>query len=292
MLFTGAGPTNSEARWSAGWRAWKADDYEAALNEWSRCGVFSDFSIRPARVYYWRIRALDKLGRKKEAAVLKAEVARKFPFDYYAFLLFPNGGVSEYPAGTYGKIAEMLYPRPWSAEVCLASSKTGVSEELLWAVIRRESKFRLSATSSAGAVGLMQLMPSTAMETAARIQSDRTDADIRRPEWNILLGASYMEQLIKKFHGELPRVLAAYNAGASNVVKWNVLTARDWVEWVEEIPYAQTREYVRSVLENREVYRIIRGNTDIYGLMWQLTSSPLAPLAVSASADFRKEMKN
>lgn len=279
----------SDANWSAGWQAWKANDHEGALKEWSKGGIMTDFSLRPARAYYWRIRALDELGREKEATVLRAEVARKFPFDYYAFLLFPDGGASAYPSGIYGKIAKMLYPCPWSAEVYSAASKTGVQEELLWAIMRRESKFRKFAMSGAGAVGLMQLMPSTASETAARIRPGQVNVDISQPDLNILLGASYMEQLTKKFPGELQRALAAYNAGASNVVKWDILAARDWVEWIEEIPYAETREYVRSVLENMEVYRVINGRPDPNGLMWRLSAHPSSPLAHRVSASQRKE---
>lgn len=271
----------SAVNWSAGWHAWKEGDYEKALREWSKDGFWTDFTPRPARNYYWRARALDKLGREKDAAVLKADMARKFPFDYYTFLLFPDGGASAYSAEVYRKMAGMFYPRPWKDEVSTASRKTGISEELIWAVMHRESKFRQHATSSAGAEGLMQLMPLTAKETAARLQICESERDLCQPEQNVLLGASYMKQLIQRFNGELPRAVAAYNAGAANVAKWNMLTARDWIEWVEEIPYAQTREYVRSVLENREVYIIISGGQNHRGLT-QITSRPLTPLPLNA----------
>lgn len=280
----------SSANWTAGWQAWKESDYETALLEWSKDGVLTDFTPRPSRNYYWRVRALMELGREREAEALKAEMIRKYSFDYYTFLLSPDGGASAYPVEVYGKLAKIFYPRKWSNEVRSASRKTGMPEELIWAVIRRESKFRPFAVSSAGAVGLMQLLPSTASDIAVRLQIPEEETDLNVPEQNILLGASYMMQLVKKFSGDLPRAIAAYNAGASNVSKWNMLGARDWMEWIEEIPYAETREYVRSVLENREVYLLISGRTE-FPCLTQIAARPLRPLAVSAFARAGKEAK-
>lgn len=253
---------SSTSNWQAGWRAWKAADYETALTEWSKDGVMIDFTPRPSRNYYWRVRALTELGRLREAESLKAELARKYPFDYYTFLLSPDGGAPAHPSGIYVKLAQMFYPRLWAGEVSAAAAKTGAPEELIWAVMRRESKFRRRAISRAGAVGLMQLMPSTAADVAERVGITPEETDLHQPDQNVLLGASYMMQLVRRFSGDLPRALAAYNAGAANVMKWNALGASDWIEWVEEIPYAQTREYVRSVLENREVYLMISGRHD------------------------------
>lgn len=264
----------SSLNWQAGWRAWKAADYDAALREWSKDGIMTDFTPRPARNYYWRVRALTKLGRTDAAESLKTEIARKYPFDYYTFLLFPDGGASAHPYGVYAKLAGIFYPRMWADEVSAASVKTGVSEELILAVMRRESKFRRRAESSAGALGLMQLLPSTAADIAERVGIRPEDTDLKQPNQNILLGASYIMQLVRRFDGELPRAVAAYNAGAANVARWNTLTASDWIEWIEDIPYAQTREYVRSVLENREVYLMISGRDDLPNLA-AITSRPL-----------------
>lgn len=253
------------------------NDYETALAEWSKGKLFADFGLRPARRIYWRARALEQLGRDKEANALKAEIARKYPLDYYAFLLFPDGGASAHPAGECIKIANVFHPRPWGSEVEAAAAKTGMPKELAWAVMRQESKFRRTATSHAGAVGLMQLMPLTAAEIAGRLNISKDETDLNLPGQNILFGSSYMMQLVARFRNELPRAVAAYNAGASTIVKWDVLSARDWVEWIEEIPYAQTREYVRAVLENREVYMMLGGGDNSDGLM-RISSLPLIPL--------------
>lgn len=274
--------------WAAGWQAWMRDDYETALTEWSKGKLFADFGLRPARRIYWRARALEQLGRDKEAAALKAEIARKYPLDYYAFLLFPDGGASAHPDGECIKIAAVFHPRPWRQEVEAAAAKTGISEELAWAVMRQESKFRRTATSPAGAVGLMQLMPLTAAEIAKRLNISEDETDLNLPRQNILLGCSYMMRLVARFRDELPKAVAAYNAGASNIIKWDVLSARDWVEWIEEIPYAQTREYVRSVLENREIYIMLGGGDNSDGLM-RISSLPLIPLKSNVVAQGGKE---
>lgn len=298
LIWAAAGASRLEAglagsssnNWQAGWRAWKAADYETALREWSKDGVMTDFTPRPARNYYWRVRALTKLGRVSEADGLQAELVRKYPFDYYTFLLCPDGGAPTHPSGIYVKLAEIFYPRLWADEVGAAAEKTGVSEELIWAVMRRESKFLRRAMSRAGAMGLMQLLPSTAADVAARIGIAPEDTDLNQADQNVLLGASYIMQLVRRFGGDLPRALAAYNAGAANVMRWNALEASDWIEWVEEIPYAQTREYVRSVLENREVYLIISGRSDLPGLV-AITSRPLV-VSVFAKRGEEREVEN
>lgn len=271
LIWAAAGASRLEAgfiedsleNWQAGWQAWKAADYAAALREWSKDGIMTDFTRRPARNYYWRIRALTNLGRKTEAESLKKELARKYPFDYYTFLLFPDWGASAHPFDGYLKLAGMFYPRLWGEEVGLAASKTGAPKELIWAMMRRESKFRRYAISRAGAMGLMQLLPTTAADIAERIGIPPENTDLNKPEQNVLFGASYIVQLIRRFDGDLPRAVAAYNAGAANVERWSTLTASDWIEWVEEIPFPQTREYVRSVLENREVYLMTSGRNDL-----------------------------
>ena len=125
--------------------------------------------------------------------------------------------------------------------------------------MRQESKFRENAVSRSGAQGLMQLMPSTARDESRSLKMDMIISEIKDPGNNILLGASYFARLSRRFGGDLPRTIAAYNAGMMPVTRWNTLYADDWVEWIEEIPYPETREYVRSVLENREMYKMISG---------------------------------
>ncbi len=241
--------------WNNGWKAWKNGETETALSCWSKNSFMTVIAPRPARIYYWRARALEKLGRYDEAKLIKRYLAKKFPFDFYTFLLFPNGGASIYPSEDSIKAETLFYPRPWRGEVAMASRRTGVPQYMIWAVMKRESKFKIQAVSESGAKGLMQLMPSTAEAEALSLKM--RNLNIYFPGHNILLGANHFARQMKRFDGEIIRSVAAYNAGTTSVVRWNTLSANDWAEWIEEIPYAETREFVRSVLENREVYRIV-----------------------------------
>jgi soluble lytic murein transglycosylase-like protein len=243
---------SSAAHWTEGWNEWKRGDAAAAYAAWSKDGIFTDLAKRPARNYYWRARALEKMGRESEAEALKKAMIRKFPLDYYTFIAIQEDGGS--PAESAHAQAHALYPRPWFSEVSAASARSGVTPELIWAVMKKESKFRESAVSRSGAVGLMQLMPETAAETA--FMTGIKGADPLRRDHNVILGAEHLALLIARFRGELPRALAAYNAGAGAVSKWDTLGACDWTEWVESIPYPETREYVRSVFENHEAYKM------------------------------------
>ncbi|MEA4871297.1 MAG: lytic transglycosylase domain-containing protein, partial [Synergistaceae bacterium] len=244
-------------KWNEGWHAWRNDDPEAALRYWSEIGVSGNFTVRPSRIFYWKIRALEKLGMHAEADDLKVDLARKYPFDFYTFLFFKDGGAGILNNACRIKTESLFYPCPWKKEVSDAAKRTGISDVMIWSVMKQESKFRKNAVSRSGALGLMQLMPSTAKEEMRSL--DILSSEITDPGKNILIGASYFARLSRKFKGDLPRVIAAYNAGMMPVIRWNTLSAEDWVEWIEEIPYSETREFVRAVLQNREMYNMISG---------------------------------
>ncbi len=122
-------------------------------------------------------------------------------------------------------------------------------------MLRQESLFRPDATSLAGAVGLAQLGYSTAELTASRWQLPRPSrADLYDPETSIRLGAARLSTLIEKYSGQLPVVLAAYNAGESAAERWLPERAMDNDVWTENIPYNETRAYVRRVLWHSLVF--------------------------------------
>lgn len=142
----------------------------------------------------------------------------------------------------------------------------GIEPALALAVIRQESTFNPTTISSAGARGLMQLMPPTAQQVAGKLGLHHDDGRlISDPAYNILLGSSYLGQLIENYGGSYLLAVAAYNAGSGRVHDWlgkfgdprgGVL---DPVDWVEAIPIAETRNYVQRVLEALEVYRVRLG---------------------------------
>lgn len=140
----------------------------------------------------------------------------------------------------------------------------GVNGEwaLIHAIIRQESAFDQRAVSSAGARGLMQLMPATARETASKMGlRHNPDWLVDRPDHNIALGNHYIKQMISRFNGNYPMALAAYNAGPGRVNQWVQMFGDprsddvDMLDWLELIPVAETRNYVQRVLEGVFIYR-------------------------------------
>ncbi len=134
---------------------------------------------------------------------------------------------------------------------------------LIHAIARQESQFDRAAISGAGARGLMQLMPATAREQAGKMGlSYSPDQLTTDPNLSIMLGSSYFQRVFNNY-GSYPLAIAAYNAGGGNVNKWlrqfgdPRTGAVEWVDWVEAIPYTETRNYVQRVLENAVVYDLM-----------------------------------
>ena len=137
-----------------------------------------------------------------------------------------------------------------------------VSPEIVLGLSRQESEFNPRAYSRAGARGVMQLIPSTAQITARKegMRYSRS-ALLDDPVYNITLGSAHLSHLLERYDGSLIMTLAAYNAGASRVTRWvdqygdPRSPAVDPIDWVELIPFSETRNYVQRVLENVQVYR-------------------------------------
>lgn len=140
----------------------------------------------------------------------------------------------------------------------------GTEPALALAIIRQESEFDPLARSSADARGLMQLLPSTAKQMAKKMDISYQKDDLWHGRRNITLGSNYLGRMVDGFDGSYILAIAAYNAGPGNVRKW--LALQGWppkdeagaVNWVESIPYAETRNYVMRVLENLQIYRQLR----------------------------------
>jgi soluble lytic murein transglycosylase len=134
----------------------------------------------------------------------------------------------------------------------------GLDPALIAGVIYAESHFIDGRTSSAGAEGLMQLTPATAQYIANKSGGTafRT-SDLGTPQVNIAYGAFYLRYLMNRYDGDLPLVLAAYNAGEGNVDKWVAQArAKDKALDIRAIPFGETRGYVTKVLDARQQYRI------------------------------------
>jgi soluble lytic murein transglycosylase len=143
---------------------------------------------------------------------------------------------------------ELLYPRPFDAEVRRAAEMTGLPQSLIYAVIRQESLYRADAASSANALGLMQLLPSTAKTTARRAGLPAPSrSSLLQPSVNVPLGASFLNYLLHRADGQWPLAIAGYNAGPAAARRWLAPSAVDTDVWVENIPFNETRAYVQRV---------------------------------------------
>jgi soluble lytic murein transglycosylase len=145
-----------------------------------------------------------------------------------------------------------------------------VERSLVLAISRQESAFEREAVSRTGARGLMQLMPATASHMAKTMglpfSADRLLTDAR---YNLTIGRAYLDGLVSQFAGSYVLAIASYNAGPGRIGEWinNFGDPRqknvDAVDWVESIPFTETRNYVQRVLENLQVYRIRLGDQKI-----------------------------
>ena len=143
------------------------------------------------------------------------------------------------------------YPLAFNEEVAKHAALNGIPESLIYAIMRTESNYFPAALSPVGAVGLMQIMPSTA-ETISKGASAR----LATPELNIRLGAKHLKSLLDLYDKNVQLAAAAYNAGAGNVKKWQKgLGALPRDEFVESIPFRETREYVKKVVTAMELYQ-------------------------------------
>jgi soluble lytic murein transglycosylase len=151
----------------------------------------------------------------------------------------------------------VAFPLPFQREVELYSREHGVDPYLVAGLIRQESEFNPKVISVANAYGLTQILPSTGRELSRRIGlSGFTTTKLFDPAINLRLGTYYIRMLLKSCDGRWEEVLAAYNAGAGRVRKWRTFGEyREPAEFIETIPFDETREYVQSVLRNAAVYR-------------------------------------
>lgn len=149
----------------------------------------------------------------------------------------------------------LLYPRPYAAEVEAAAREFDLEPWLIDAVIRQESLYRRDAESSAGALGLMQLTRGTVADIARSLgESGSSNADPLDAGTNIRFGAARLARMLERYDGHIVPALAAYNAGPAAADRWLPTEPVDGDVWLENIPYNETREYVRRVLWNAVVF--------------------------------------
>lgn len=174
---------------------------------------------------------------------------------------------------------EALFPRPHAELVEQAAKDSGIPAQWLYGVMRKESAFKPDATSSAGALGLLQMMPGTAAMTArAAGQPAPSDDDLKNPAINVPLGALHLREVLDKSDGRWQMALAAYNAGYRAVERWRPPAAMDADIWIENIPYNETRSYVQRIYFHVGVYQWLAAQKPVFANNWLQPVAP-APLA-------------
>jgi peptidoglycan lytic transglycosylase len=233
------------------------------------------FSARPTVA---ALRMLSDLGLDYEFMVFAYHVDDRLdrPGEYVELAKLANGQGAPHLTVRAGKVAirrgafaaNVAYPTVFVPE----EAKKFISPEIILGLSRQESEFNPRAFSRAGARGMMQLIPSTALITARKegIRYSRT-ALLDDPVYNLTLGSAHLSHLLEKFNGSLVLTFAAYNAGANRAAQWIETYGDprgsdiDPVDWIELVPFSETRNYIQRVLENTQVYRGQLNNKPIPG---------------------------
>lgn len=202
-------------------------------------GLYSDLAqtlTDPGQLDALAAMATSQQNPRAVLAIGKIALQRGFPLDQHAY---PLAAIPD-----FDRVGDEVEPA------------------MVYAIARQESAFNPKAVSSAGARGLMQLMPATAKRTAQRF---KVDFDLNRlvddPAYNAKIGSAHLGELMEDWKGSYILAFASYNAGGGNVKKWIDVYGDprkpdvDMIDWVERIPFYETRNYVQRVMENLHVYR-------------------------------------
>ena len=167
-------------------------------------------------------------------------------------------------------------PEIFIEEISSESKRTKISKQLILSLIKQESSFQIDVKSTAGALGLMQLMPVTAKEIAGDLKIKISDnTDLLKPNINIRIGTYYLNRRLRFLNENVPMALAAYNAGIGNLRSW--LRARHDLDnleknmsfepvselWLDELPWFETSNYVKAILRNYLVYKLLDQSNDL-----------------------------
>ena len=158
------------------------------------------------------------------------------------------------------RIQKIIYKKDYQEYVQKYSREYDVDENLVYALIKAESNFNANAESGKGAIGLMQLMESTAQDvckkTDLNISNEYVKDKLLEPEININIGTKYLSELLQKYDGNYYLAVAAYNAGIGTVDKWiQEGTIKKDGSDIENIPYKETNNYVRKIIRDYGIYQ-------------------------------------
>jgi len=182
-----------------------------------------------------------------------------------------NKAFDENPDMIQASVVKIIFPHEYSAWIGRESKALGLSEDWIRSLMRQESSFRPDAKSTSNALGLMQILPQTGSELAhdLKIKDFQVPDSLLDPDINIHMGSTYLARLIHNFNGNIPLAVAAYNAGPTRLRRWinsrkdlsgleNSQTSQPESElWMDELPWDETSFYVKSILRNWLIYKLL-----------------------------------
>ncbi|MBZ5625436.1 MAG: transglycosylase SLT domain-containing protein [Acidobacteriia bacterium] len=195
-----------------------------------------------------------------QPALLGMEMAEAADFPHQAMRIMKSLA-GDYLGLTIGqaprKYWELLFPLPYRGDLMAGARARELDPYLLAGLIRQESEFNPQARSPANAYGLTQVRPATGRQFARRAGIQRfTSSVLLQPAANLKIGSSILRSMLDQNGGKVEQTLAAYNAGPARVAEWLTWnTYREPAEFVESIPFTETRDYVQAVLRNADIYR-------------------------------------
>jgi soluble lytic murein transglycosylase len=239
---------------------------DAAIDARIPLGVSMDQTLTPSELY--RLRRAEKLTASGSPELARNDLSEihprstmSEPFLMYlatlnsaahnhlsAFIVLSELLQRDYDGVTTSHGVHMIFPLEQWDLIQKTAADVKIDPILVLSLIKQESAFDIDALSGSGATGLMQLMPFTAVDTEPNIKR----ADLIKAEHNIRIGAKYLKKLIDRFNGNIALALAAYNAGPTPISRW-VREGRarsGLVEFIEQIPYKETQNYVGSIIRN------------------------------------------
>ncbi len=198
--------------------------------------------------------------------------------------------VAKVSARRGARLEDFAYPK--NALPNAKGSKVTIERALVYAVSRQESEFNPRAKSHAGALGLMQMMPGTAKQVTKKLGLKyRKAALLDKPSYNVTLGTAFLGDLLGRFNGSYMKTIAGYNAGPGRVSQWNkrygdpLKGEIEAVDWIESIPFNETRNYVKRVMENVQVYRTLFGEEPLVSLTADLLRGAEQHVKAAAGQD-------
>ena len=178
---------------------------------------------------------------------------------------------------------DAAFPRVFNDAISEQAKARGLDTDLVRGLIKQESAFNVRAVSTSNAMGLMQMIPPTAKEIAGqlKIQNLEIPEGVFEPQRNIQMGTFYLSQMLLKYQGHVPLALASYNAGPGRLDRWlrvrpslaNLAETRTSAPeneiWIEEIPYSETSNYVKAILRNQLLYKLLdQGRVELGDPVW------------------------